>query len=248
MDMVAGNWGWNGPWGRLDVVGEGPVEAGSPEGSGASEGGGSPEGVRLYWGSFDLDGRMDVLPSHYEAGVGGYVPDYGLDRVSRALPGVRRRVRSFTMYGGMRVDQVLGKAASSLRYRWATVLTSVVLLNRGERFEVRWLPLSVQASPLVSVWVGDVDGDGAVDVLGGQNEYGMPEGEGRYDGGRGVWVRVVGGGAFAPVSGAESGLRVYGEGRSVSVGDVDGDGRMDVLMGQNGAETRLFLARGTLER
>src|SRR5208282_1961250 len=42
------------------------------------------------------------------------------------------------------------------------------------------------------------------------------------------------------VPGSESGVTVYGEQRGAAVGDFDGDGRVDLVVAQNGAETRLF--------
>jgi hypothetical protein len=42
------------------------------------------------------------------------------------------------------------------------------------------------------------------------------------------------------MSGQESGVEVYGEQRGVAVGDYDEDGRVDVVMTQNGAGTKLY--------
>jgi hypothetical protein len=47
-----------------------------------------------------------------------------------------------------------------------------------------------------------------------------------------------------PVDGAESGIRVVGEQRGVAVADFDRDGRMDLVVAQNGAATRLWRNRG----
>jgi hypothetical protein len=53
-------------------------------------------------------------------------------------------------------------------------------------------------------------------------------------------LRGNGQGAFEAVPGQSSGLTVYGEGRGAGVCDFDEDGRADLAVGQNGAETRLF--------
>ena len=42
------------------------------------------------------------------------------------------------------------------------------------------------------------------------------------------------------VSGQVSGVRVYGEQRGASVSDVDGDGRVDLAVTQNGAALRVY--------
>jgi hypothetical protein len=47
-------------------------------------------------------------------------------------------------------------------------------------------------------------------------------------------------GGFVSVPGSASGLGVYGDGRGSAVADYDRDGRWDLVVGQNGAATRLF--------
>ena len=42
------------------------------------------------------------------------------------------------------------------------------------------------------------------------------------------------------VPGQESGVKVYGEQRGAALCDYDGDGRVDLVVTQNGAETKLF--------
>src|SRR5437773_5375623 len=42
------------------------------------------------------------------------------------------------------------------------------------------------------------------------------------------------------VPGQESGLTAYGEQRGAALCDYDGDGRVDLVVAQNGAETKLF--------
>jgi len=46
------------------------------------------------------------------------------------------------------------------------------------------------------------------------------------------------------MSGSASGLIVYGDQRGAGYADYDGDGRLDLVVSQNGAATKLFHNRG----
>ena len=120
------------------------------------------------------------------------------------------------------------------------VLESVVLLNRGDKFEVRVLPMEAQFAPVFGVNVGDYDGDGQEDVFVSQNFFGTDLETGRYDAGRGLWLQGDGRGNFRAVAGQESGVKVYGEQRGSALCDYDGDGRVDLVVSQNGAGTKLY--------
>ena len=120
----------------------------------------------------------------------------------------------------------------------------MVLLNRGDHFEVRVLPVEAQLAPVFGVCVGDYDGDGKEDLFLSQNFFGTDLETGRYDGGRGLWLRGDGRGGFRAVPGQESGVKVYGEQRGAALCDYDGDGRVDLVVSQNAGETKLYRNEG----
>jgi len=47
-------------------------------------------------------------------------------------------------------------------------------------------------------------------------------------------------GGLRPVPGQESGIAVYGEQRGAAAADYDGDGRLDLVVTQNGTTTKLY--------
>src|SRR5437764_4422454 len=119
-------------------------------------------------------------------------------------------------------------------------LQSMIFLNRGDDFEGRALRLEAQLVVAFAVCVGDYDGDGKEDVFLSQNFFAVNAESSRSDAGRGLWLRGDGRGNLRAVSGQESGVKVYGEQRGAALCDYDGDGRVDLVVTQNAAETKLY--------
>ena len=101
-------------------------------------------------------------------------------------------------------------------------------------------PREAQFAPAFAACVGDFDGDGLEDVFLSQNFFATEPKTPRCDAGRGLWLRGDGHGGLQPVPGQESGIKVYGEQRGAALCDYDHDGRVDLVVTQNGNQTRLF--------
>ena len=219
MDIVASNWGSNSKYERGRHQ-EAPL--------------------RVYYGDWNGDGSMEALEAFYDPEVKKIVPWRVLTSVARGIPWVQGRFSTHAAYSVAGIQEILGehfKEAKVLEVEW---LETTVFLNRGERFEAVVLPGEAQFSPAFGVSVGDMDGDGKEDIFLSQNFFGVDEETTRYDAGRGVWLRGDGHGQFEVVPGQVSGVKVYGEGRGAALCDYDEDGRVDLVVGQNGAETKLY--------
>src|SRR5437762_9558941 len=120
--------------------------------------------------------------------------------MGRAFPAILERFGTYAAYGSASVQEIFGdalKLAQSLR---ANTLESMVFLNRGDHFEARPLPLMAQLTPAFAPVVADFDGDGNEDIFLSQNCFAVDRETGRYDGGRGLWLRGDGQGNFEACS------------------------------------------------
>ena len=216
MDIVAGNWGENTAYEKF-----------------------LPEPIHIYFGDFNDDGVFDVLEGAFDRALKKIVPLRDPSAVARALPHLAARFSNYEEYAHAGITEVIGNKPG-IQELSINTLHSVLLLNRGTNFEVRSLLLEAQLAPVFGIGVADFDGDGFEDLLLAQNFFAVEPMTARYDAGRSVLMHGNGDGTFRAVPGQESGIRVYGEGRGVAVCDYDGDGRVDVCIGQNGAQTKLF--------
>ena len=110
----------------------------------------------------------------------------------------------------------MGERREAMRYGEADWLEATALLNRGDHFEARVLPLEAQLAPGFAVCVADYDGDGKEDIFLSQNFFAVNSDTSRYDAGRGLWLQGDGQGGFRAVPGQESGIKVYGEQRGAA--------------------------------
>jgi hypothetical protein len=198
---------------------------------------------RIYYGDLDGNGTMDVIEAYHDAGMGKEVPERELGMVASVMPFLRERFKTFEQFGQQSVAEIFGDRLKQAKSASANTLASMAFLNRGNRFEAVVLPAEAQLSPAFSVNVADFDGDGSEDVFLSQNFFATEPRSPRNDAGRGLWLKGDGRGGLRGVAGQESGVLVYGEQRGAAVGDYDRDGRVDLVVSQNGAPTSLFRNR-----
>jgi hypothetical protein len=217
MDILACNWGLN------------TVQHASPE---------FP--YVLYAGDFDGSGALSLLEATRDPATLREVPERDLDTMAAALPFLRVRFPTYASYAQATVADIAGPALAKAQKLTVNTLSSMLFLNRGDHFLAVPLPREAQFAPAFGACVADYDGDGNEDVFLSQNFFATQPKVPRCDAGRGLWLQGDGQGGFRAVPGSESGIAVYGEQRGAAVGDFDGDGRVDLVVAQNGAETRLF--------
>jgi hypothetical protein len=221
MDLAVGNWGLNTFYRR------------------------SVAGPRyLYYGELNQDGQVQMLEAYPNEALKKIVPFRDLDLFGTALPWLRERFPTHKAYARAGVAEILGDRMSKTKELSVVELRSVVLLNRGASFEAKPLPAQAQWTPVMGLNAVDLDGDGHEDLFLSQNFFAGRTEDNRQDAGRGLWLRGDGKGSFVPVPGQESGIKIYGEQRGSAAGDFDRDGRVDLVVAQNAAQTKLYRNAG----
>jgi len=218
LDIIASNWGLNNKYRRL-----------SP---------GHP--LRLHYGDLDGSGTVDLIETRYEETMQKEVPERGYMAVVAAMPFIQEKTPTFEAYGTSSLADIYGDRLKETQYVEVNTLATTAFLNRGDRFEAIELPAEAQFSPAFGVCVGDLDGDGNEDVFLSQNFFATCFDTTRNDAGRGLWLRGDGKGGLKAVPGRESGVKVYGEQRGCALADYDRDGRVDLVVTQNGNATKLY--------
>ncbi|MHB8521779.1 MAG: VCBS repeat-containing protein [Limisphaerales bacterium] len=217
LDIIASNWGLNS---RYRASKEHPFH--------------------IYFGDFNGSGGVDIIEASYDPRLRKEVPDRDLNAVSVVMPFLRERFPTYAAYAEASVSEILGDRLQHAQMLEVTTLTSMVFFNRGDHFEAVPLPREAQFAPAFAVAVGDYDGDGKEDVFLSQNFFATQPWTAPNDAGRGLWLKGDGKGGLKAVPGQVSGVRVYGEQRGAALCDYDGDGRVDLVVTQNGAATKLY--------
>jgi enediyne biosynthesis protein E4 len=217
MAIVASNWGLNTPYHS------------SPE-----------HPVSVVFGEFAGRGFLDLVEAEYDPALQAVAPRRMREALAVALPNLLARFPTRKAYSEAPLHQVLASLPGPPTELQVNTLASTVFIRHGQQFEAHPLPMEAQFSPAFGVTVADFDGDGREDVFLSQNFFANQPEVPRFDAGRGLLLRGDGLGGFLPVPGQTSGIQVYGEGRGTAVADFDQDGRPDLVVAQNGGETRLF--------
>jgi hypothetical protein len=194
----------------------------------------------LYFGPWGGSGEIEMIEASFDSELNKWAPERDLNSVSRSIPWIREKFHLHRAYAEAGIDEILGDHFKEAQVLEATWLQTTVFLNRGDHFELGSLPSSAQFTPAFGINVADFDGDGCEDIFLSQNFFAVQPQTSRNDAGRGLLLKGNGRGAFATMDGAQSGIKIYGEQRGSAAADFDGDGRVDLVVSQNGGATTLL--------
>jgi enediyne biosynthesis protein E4 len=190
-------------------------------------------------GNFGGQG-LGLVFARRDSATGREMPLEPFERLALAIPTVRDRVATFADYSRADVDRVLGEASQSAIRVGATTFDHLLLLNRGDHFDVRPLPSAAQLAPAFAAVVADFDGDGHEDLFLAQNFSPTATDVQRFDAGAGLLLLGDGRGGFKTLGVRQAGIDVLGDQRGAAAADYDADGRVDLAVSQNGGPTTLW--------
>jgi len=197
-------------------------------------------GPRVYYDDINWDGRLNIIEGYFDEGMASFVPRRRLHDYS-SIPTILQQVRSHTEYSEADLNTIFGVDFDEIPFKEINTLEHMVFLNDGETFTAKPLPVKAQLAAAFHVGVADFDNDGNEDLFISQNNFLYPGYVPRSDAGRGLMLMGDGAGNFTPLTGIESGIKIYGEQRGAAFSDVNRDGKTDILVTQNSGESKLYL-------
>jgi hypothetical protein len=202
--------------------------------------------VKIYAKDFDNNGSFDAVPTLF-------LPSSQLDTSKREFPVhtrddmvkqmimFRSKFQNYKSYATATIDSMFTQAElKNALILDANYFASSYLKNIGNgRFQLIPLPAQAQYSCINGMLVEDFNGDGNLDVLMNQNDYGTEVSVGRYDAGNGLLLTGDGKGDFSPLSILKSGWFIPGNGKAL-VKLKNPSGKTIIAASQNKGNLKAF--------
>jgi hypothetical protein len=146
--------------------------------------------LRIYALDVDLNGTLDPIATGYwenELGEMEEYPIHYLDELANQSPTLANQFKDYTSFSHTPFKQILDEETLSRVEDQMMVNTtsSLILWNRGDRFEPEKLPRAVQVSPIKKMLVLDYNHDPYPDVLLAGNDHTYDIATGYFDASKG---------------------------------------------------------------
>lgn len=173
--------------------------------------------LSLYVSDFDRNGSIEPI-FVYKQDDKEYPLALRQD-IIKQLTALKKQFVFYKDYAGKSITDIFDEAAlkQALKLNFYEPRTSILINDGAKGFQLRPLPVEAQLSPVFGIEIFDTDGDKLNDIILGGNFFATKPQIGRYDALRGLILKNEGSGRFKPLTSIESGLKINGEVRHVSV-------------------------------
>ncbi|WP_237855715.1 FG-GAP-like repeat-containing protein [Rhodohalobacter sulfatireducens] len=195
--------------------------------------------IRIYYQNLIANRRMEIIESYADE-EGNYLPRRRLYNFLEQQI-MLNKMENHEEFSSSTLQEIFGNGYQNIPFKTVNTLQSMVFINTSEGFEAHPLPQVAQFTMAFHPAIGDFNNDGNEDLFLSQNFFAVNNSIPRMDSGRGLLLNGDGKGNFYPIPGSESGIKMYGEQRGAAISDINADGRADLVVSQNGAQTKLFL-------
>jgi len=196
--------------------------------------------LKMFYSDLNKDGVIDIIEAYPDPESEVWLPMRRLNDFASIPQIILRNVRSHEEFASATLSEILGTDLNRIPSREINRLVHTVFINTGNGFSAHSLPKEAQFSTAHTPVIADFDNDGNEDIYLSQNHFGFANHIPRQDAGRGLILLGDGTGNFRSVPGHKSGVQVYGEQQSAAAGDVNGDGKTDLVVSQSWDNTKLF--------
>ena len=202
-----------------------------------------PMPIKLLYGDTNADEIFEIAEVYFEPLKNNWKPIRKLEIFSRTFPQVQGTYTRNKLFADSNVARILGPAISEMKSMEFNTRASGVFLNNGTKFTFVPLPFEAQLAPAFGICAKDFNGDSSIDLFIAQNDFSIPTRYSRYDSGRGLLLAGDGKGNFKPLNSKQCGIMIYGEQRGIVASDFNGDKKLDLVVSQRDAITKLYLQK-----
>ena len=194
---------------------------------------------RVYAQDFDSNGNYDIVLANYADDK--VVPVRGRECSSEQLPFIAEKFPTYAGFANASLEEIIPEEVLNKGVQLeVNTFKSLVLMNEGNSFVKKYLPMRAQVAPINGTIVKDINTDGHPDLIVAGNMYGAEVETTRYDAGIGLCLLGDGSGNFKPLSVSKSGFFAANHAKDLEMIHIGANKTPVVLVANNNGPMEAF--------